>query len=162
MEAIIALFLISVGIVGFFSVFQKIINYNSIIFSRLTAAYLAQEGIEIVRNIRDSYWLDGEKDWEDFLDLSNSYCLLSGSGCQADYKSETFDFYSGEYLQIDYDGFYSYSAGTSTKFQRKITINSDPFNPDDPVEVIVEVSWSEKGQDYKTQVQENLYRWWTD
>jgi hypothetical protein len=162
-EAIISLFLISVGLVGFFVFFQKIINYNSIISSRLISAYLSQEGIEIVRNIRDSYWLDNGKKWHDFLDEADAYCSLLQGGCEVDYEHAGFIESNGNYLRIDGEGIYSYNVnGNETRFKRKIIIECNPSDIKSPAKVIVEVSWNEKGQDYQTKVQGNLYPWWSE
>jgi prepilin-type N-terminal cleavage/methylation domain-containing protein len=160
-EAVVAIFLISVGVVGFFSFFEKVINYNSIISSRLIASYLAQEGMEIVRNVRDSYWLRTDEDWDSFRSKSITECL---SGCEADYKSSEFTFCGDapSYLKIDDDGFYSYTGNTETKFKRKIMINTNLSDLKDPVSVAVEVSWTEKGQSYNFSVREILYKWWNE
>ncbi len=56
-EVIIAIFILTMGTVGAFSLIQRTIAFTSISSSRLTAAYLAQEGMEIARNIRDSNYL---------------------------------------------------------------------------------------------------------
>jgi len=161
-EAVIALFLITMGMVGFFSLFQKIINYNTVISSRLIAAYLAQEGIEIVRNIRDNYWLDTDPSmtWDDFRGDGSLYC---SSGCEFDYESLDFNSFGqgDDYLKIDDNGdnkgFYNYTDGPTTKFKRKIIITS---SENEEVNVVAEVRWTEKGQDYEIKVQENLYKWW--
>ena len=81
-ELIVAMFLLTVGTLGSFSLIQKTIIFSSISSSQLQASYLAQEGIEIIRNIRDtnyleaSVWDDGitSSDWEvvNFLDGSQS------------------------------------------------------------------------------------------
>ena len=57
LELIMAIFVMTVGVLGAYAVVQQIIVYTLVSSSRLTAAYLAQEGIEIVRNIRDTNWL---------------------------------------------------------------------------------------------------------
>ena len=56
-EVIIATFILTVGVLGAFSVIQMILTFTSNVSSQLAAVYLAQEGIENVRNIRDSNWL---------------------------------------------------------------------------------------------------------
>lgn len=81
-ETVVAIFLLTVGTAGAFSLIQKTIAFTSISSSQLTAAYLAQEGIETIRNIRDTNylekntWDDGiaSGDWQvvDFLDGSQS------------------------------------------------------------------------------------------
>ena len=61
-EVTVAIFLLTVGTVGAFSLIQRTIVLSTIGAAQLQATYLAQEGIEIVRNIRDSNWLAGV-DW---------------------------------------------------------------------------------------------------
>jgi len=63
LELIVAIFVISFALLGIYSIVQEIIIYNSIASSRLIAAYLAQEEIENVRNIRDRNWLQKEQ-WD--------------------------------------------------------------------------------------------------
>ncbi|MBZ9578331.1 prepilin-type N-terminal cleavage/methylation domain-containing protein [Patescibacteria group bacterium] len=164
LEAIIAIFIITVGVVGVLGLVSQTIGSVIVSSQKLIAAYLAQEGIEIVRNIRDTNWLEGapswdeglgEDDWEgDYTMTQNlNFCLFA---CGYDDLS---------FLKIDANGFYSYSAGNDTKFKRKITIAdkedlSDP--PDgvyDKMTVTVEVFWREKGKTYNVSAQENLYNW---
>jgi len=40
-----------------YSMVQKMLIYTFTSSARLTAAYLAEEGIEVVRNIRDNAWM---------------------------------------------------------------------------------------------------------
>lgn len=56
-ETILAVFIITIGVLGAFSLILMISSFTSGISSRLSAVYLAQEGIENIRNIRDSNWL---------------------------------------------------------------------------------------------------------
>ena len=56
-----AIFLITVGIGGSFALINRIMDFSSVSSDRLQAAYLAQEGIENVRNTRDSNWLAGNE-----------------------------------------------------------------------------------------------------
>lgn len=59
MEVIVAISILVIGLLGVFFVVQNITFSSQINSSKLTAAYLAQEGIEMVRNKRDSNWLAG-------------------------------------------------------------------------------------------------------
>jgi len=159
-EMMIAIFIMVVGIVGVMSLLQRVIFSSSISSSRLIAAYLAQEGAEIVRNVRDTNWLEARSSlnpWDEGL----TGC--SGVGFVADYNSPNqidpaFPCYSGQYLNVDASGFYSYSPGVQqTKFKRKILItqgsNSDIKN------VLIEINWTDRGVSYFLSVQENLYNW---
>ena len=161
LEAIAAIFVMTVGVLGAYAVVQQIIVYNSISSSRLTAAYLAQEGIEIVRNIRDTNWVEGV--------ASSWYEGLTGcaSGYEADYDDTDLSCWSdpGRFLELQAGGFYSYDSGTQPKFKRKITIfdATDLSSPSDGTpdmfKVKVEVLWTEKGKDYTVAVEEHLYNW---
>ena len=58
LETTIATFILTAGVLGAFALIQMITAFTSGISSQLAAIYLAQEGIESVRNIRDSNWLE--------------------------------------------------------------------------------------------------------
>lgn len=152
LETIIACFMVAIGAVGAYTVFSQITNITSLSASRLTAAYLAQEGIEIVRNIRDSNWLQSE-DW-------NNGLTGCADGCQIDYSGfseadPVLPPYNGAQLKIDTNGFYNYLNGTPTQYKRKITITLNSDGTNDILKVVAEVFWN-KGS---VKVQENLYDW---
>ena len=81
-EIVVAIFLLTVGTMGAFSLIQQTIAFTSIASAQLAATYLAQEGIETIRNIRDSNFLANStwdnglasSDWQvvNFLDGSQS------------------------------------------------------------------------------------------
>jgi hypothetical protein len=168
METIVAIFVITAGIIGVLALVTQTIS--SAIFSKdkLIAAYLGQEGIELVRNIRDTNWLQGEgHTWDEQLATGNcsGSCDEVINGCRVDYKHSyspltpadpDLPSYSGEFLNIDDDDFYSYSAGNQTKFKRKVSIDASIPNI---LQVCVRVEWQEKGKTYKVEAQENLYNW---
>ena len=133
-ELIIAIFILSIGIVGIFGAYSAMIVAVSDTSERATATYLAQDGIEIVKNIRNINWANISKNptggftWVDGL----TGCA---SGCEADYTAGvssqmttwglSSDGTPGNYLYVDKDtGFYDYLAttGSKTQFKRKITI----------------------------------------
>ncbi len=155
LEVIIAIFILAIGILGSFSAIQRATSLISHSSSELKAAYLAQEGIEIVRNIRDSNWLEArwnDVPWDQGLDNCHG-------GCEGDYNMlHSLPTWSGEgrYLNIDNNGFYSYSFGESTNFKRRIFIIS--LEPD-TLNVRVEVYWSERGVSQTFSVETNLYNW---
>jgi len=168
-ELIVSIFILSIGVLGVFSAFSMITILTSSTADRLTATYLAQEGMEIVRNIRDTNWLNMDGATGDFPSCASgndptSNCPFSwvdgidnceSFGCQADYTTGTsvssiMNSWSGDgdYLFLNTDGFYSYDTnGTQTKFKRKITIApvTDVDTLDDHIiKVKVEVSWNQK------------------
>jgi hypothetical protein len=161
LEAVIGIFIIVVGLVGGLSAVLQIVSLSSVSSGRLTAAYLAQEGIEIIRNIRDTNWLEARTATSTPWDEGLTGCA---AGCVADYNHSygpnptdpNLPAYSGQSLNIGGSGFYGYAAGTATTFKRKITIQKPAS---DRLEVTVEVTWTEKGKPYSFSTKENLYNW---
>lgn len=153
-EVIFAIFVAIVGILAAYVIVQQIISFTYQAGSRLTAAYLAKEGIEIVRNIRDGNWVDfATPPWDDGLASGNyeaGYNDASLTGCVGACGYDNLRF-----LKIN-GGFYNYSSGNDTKFKRKITITQIGL---DELEISVEVTWKEKGKTSKITAQENLYNW---
>ena len=150
-ELIFTIFILIIGVFAIYGVYSKIVSDTNLSVSKLTAAYLAQEGIEIVRNIRDTNWVNGQS-WN---------TGLSPGGLEeweADYSTILSPYNSpGRFLRIAPGGFYNYDTGVTTKFRREIIVdNSDPSF----LEVHSEVDWNEKGKDYNISIQENLYPWW--
>jgi len=155
-ELVISIFILSFAVVGIFNAFSIVNILTSDSADRLTGTYLAQEGIEIVRNIRDTNWLN--MDAGTLASATWSDGLSCGSGCEADYTTGTG--VSGAFAMSPWasrpllavagtNSFYNYTGGTQTKFKRKITIN--PLTDVDGnstrthiMDVIVQVSWNEK------------------
>lgn len=176
-EMVIAVFLLAIAIIGIYSAFSTIFILTSNISDRFTAVYLAQEGVEIVRNIRDNNWIDKylteSGEWTDGL-------LGCQNGCEADYTTGTTGSIwpslstwpvslGGNELKIDSYGFYNYTSGLPTKFKRKITINQvdESGNASDYIlKVEVQVFWKEKpnilnsvGSPGYVTVEEYFYNW---
>lgn len=152
LEVMLAIFILTAAIGGSFILIQKTLFSVSQSQSKLIAVYLGQEGIEIVRNIRDTNWLKGLS-WDNGLEEGE---------WEADYNDEglTQQYNGGQFLKTDTDGFYDYSGDTLTQFKRKITI----FPIDDhKLEVSVEVEWTKRGRVYTIDlVVEHLYNWYGD
>lgn len=153
LEVLVAIFLITLGVLGAMTLVSQTIAFSQLNSSRLVAAYLAQEGMEIVRNIRDSNFIKIHKGWD--INWDDGLAGCSG-GCEADYDDPVLVTSTDRYLKIDGD-FYNYDSGLETPFKRKIFIT--PLGSD-ILKVRVEVSWSERGRSHKISVQEKLYKWW--
>lgn len=159
-ELIISLAVVSFGIVAVYGVFFPAITQTYNVSSRLTAVYLAQEGLEIVRNVRDNNFIAGN--------IWSAGLLNCNLGCQGTYKTGTatqepedqlVPFDPNQYLTLNADGFYSYSGtGTVTPFLRKITITQELGT--DILKVASEVSWLFNGQSYHFQTDEYIYNWY--
>lgn len=162
MEMLAAIFVISMGAMGVFSLVSQALSYTNITSSRLVAIYLTQEGIEIVRNIRDNNFLEINKGLEGVQWTDNlSPC---DTGCEADYTDFSLVPIIGNPRPLRIDGgFYNYNFGMATVFTRKITtvlIDSGGDGQPYKIEVSVEVTWQERGRTHKVNAQEELYRWY--
>jgi len=158
-ELIIALSVITIGVVGTFAVIQKIIISTASSSSKLMASCLAQEGIEVIRNIRDSNWLDPSLDWDERISV-----VPEGNPDvhYLDYRSVDFPDLANcngkEYLKYsDSEGFYICSDDLNAKFKRKIIITKEDV---DKMKVLVKVEWQELGKTNVISVQEDLYNWY--
>lgn len=173
-ELVISIFILSIAIIGIFSAFSMITILTSDSADRLTATYLAQEGIEIVRNVRDTNWLNMDNPaegtnptWTD--GLSTDGVTNCTKGCEVDYTTTGSDLgivnqTTSDYLRMDSNGFYSYQScpvnnpnpNCDTKFKRIVTITpipdvagSQPGPDGNPLpghilKVTVKVSWDKK------------------
>ncbi len=155
LEVILAIFVLTIAVSGAFALISQTFIAASLAQSKLIASYLAQEGIELTKNIRDTNWLSQRTDpdilWNDGL---------SRGDWQIDYKGQKLDYgVSGNFLNIDSEGLYGYSAGKQTHFKRKISItNIDENN----IKVVVEVSWQERNRDYQVKALEKLSNWYEE
>jgi len=156
-EIMVAILVMSVGILGVFSLVPMAISLGTDNSDKFTASQLALEGLEIVRNIRDSNWLEQNIDPDNAW---NEGLMGCADGCEVDYEDvrtndPTLASYSGQPLRIDTNGFFNYySDGVATKFKRKIIIDS---NTDYVLNISVAMEWPSK---YSPMIlQEKLYDW---
>ncbi len=147
-EVIVAIFIITVGAGGAFALMQQNLAFSSVSSSKLTASYLAQEGIEVIRNIRDTNYLEGSA-WDDGIVASTDYRL--------DYRSTSFPDSTcpGDHLKYE-SGHYVCSSDSSGKFQREISVSKPEAGK---MIVSVEVSWRERGRTNKVNAETELYNW---
>jgi len=171
LEVILAITVLTIAMGGSFALISQTIASVSTIQSKLTASYLAQEGIELVKNIRDNNWLKFQP-WDQGLEGGDCWEGDYQTGAYPGYSSLTscpfpYQYDNLRFLGIDENGFcgYSYFPGNETIFKRKITI-SDKEDLDDPpdgeidrLKVSVEVIWKEKGKIQSIKAQEYLYNW---
>lgn len=149
-ELIISIFILQSVIVAVFGAFSIVTILTADASDRLIGAYLAQEGMEIVRNIRDSNWLkieDGTLNPGEWTMGLTTEGACGTTGCEADYASTSLLGTSNNYLETSTDKFYNYTTGLPTKFKRKIVVIKvgDVDGSDDHIiKVSAEVSWDKK------------------
>ncbi len=152
LELLMAMFILTVGISGVSALLHTTISASNDGVLRLQAAYLAGEGVEIVRNIRDDNLLNHE-DWLTGIDTNCSYC-------EVEYDQMTIfggsEYYANidelQYLKSDEDFFYSYqNDGEESIFKRGISITDNGTY----IEVESTVYW----WDNSLTVKNHLYNW---
>jgi Tfp pilus assembly protein PilV len=146
-EVIGAIFILVVGVVGVYSAVNFALSTARTFSSRLVAAYLAQEGIEVVRNIRDTNWLNGSA-WDSNLPAADCGVEYNGNSCLTTRANA--------FLRVDANGFYNYQNGTTTPFQRRLRINKPNANA---MQVTVTVTWSESGRQNTFVAREDFTNW---
>ena len=156
LEMILAVAIITIGALGVFGAAARYSKLTQKERDNLVAAYLCQEGIEIVKNIRDTNWIESASSWKDGL-------TSCSAGCEGDFAdTDTLSaFSSTNFLYIEGStGLYRYiaSPGSSdikTSYTRKITIVE---SGSDELDITIDVYW---GASTMT-VKENIYNWKND
>lgn len=159
-EALVALSILIVGIMSGFILITRSLYSAAIIQDRLTASFLAQEGAELVRQIRDSNYLrtlnDNPTNWDQGL-ADGSYIVAFNPAAP-----DNIFFQPAEDIQyLKYDaatGLFNYASGEPTSFMRTIKITSSPLSPD-KIQVGIEMNWKSKNIDFSFLVEDHLYNW---
>lgn len=151
MEVLVSVFLISVGLLGVLTLINYTLVSASVSSSRLVAANLAQEAIEIVRNFRDSNY--GENAWDDW------YAGIVAGDYLVQYDDVALrPFFDTQLLYNPSTGLFGYDAGSGTpnEFKRKITLEKVS---EVELKVTAQVTWVEKGGMRTLTVEDHLWNW---
>jgi len=171
-ETLVAVLLFSVGVVTMLNVLAKGISDTGYAKQKISAEYMAQEGIELVRNIRDTHVLyspSPQTGWNAFrasLGSCNGKCYINadnlfvvtppmqitkipviacGQSCPT-------------ILYNSNNGKFGYTTGTSSGMLREIRV--DPVaGTSDEIKITSTVFWNQGSGTYKVSFTENLYNW---
>jgi prepilin-type N-terminal cleavage/methylation domain-containing protein len=155
MEIVVVMFILTVGMVAVLSLVRKSSEFQSVKKNLVTAAFLSQEGIDIMRNIRDTNVILGES-YDAWDGITGNLVQDNEYYYKVDYLSllatSTTDIDSS-FLREN-DGMFSHEAsGEESIFKRMITVV--PKSGYSYVESLVE--WTEKGQTYDFKLGTNIY-----
>lgn len=125
-EVIISIFLITVGLVASVDLITNGLRDSIDSRDQLIAAGLSQEGVELVRNVRDNNWVQGVDSFTDFPATSGEICWLGftsgvdsmSCGTPAPETGDDIYAYSSSFYGINN----SLPGSTKTKFQRRIIV----------------------------------------
>jgi prepilin-type N-terminal cleavage/methylation domain-containing protein len=148
-EALVSLAVLSVGLIPAFAQVTISFQVARSIRHNLSASMLAQEGIELVRGIRDDNWFAGVS-FDGGLDTCTA-------GCRIHYpEAFILPLADNAPLLIDTQGRYQYMSGTETAYARRITIiQMDATH----LKIESEVTWNDRGELRAVLVEDHLFDW---
>lgn len=146
-EALITLVVLTVALGPALILATNISSVSSVIKNNLIAANLAQEGIEVVRSIRDTNW---------FLGIPFDSGLGTGAYRIEWNSGSVLSLGSNPTLKED-NGLYNYSTGNDTIFKRTVTVTK--VNAGE-LRIESSVTWDERGGNAQNlTVESHLFDW---
>jgi type II secretory pathway pseudopilin PulG len=176
-ETLVAVSIFTVSILSLLVVLSSGISNTGYAKKKMAAAYLAQESIEYIRNMRDTYVLysgNSQTGWNNFNTKLTSASCDGVNGCYFDNRNVSFadstlpmtDLLfsacssaacSGASLLYDAStGTYGYVSGIDSGFVRKIRITQVSANE---TKVFSTVSWVQGSGTYTINFSESLFNW---
>lgn len=164
-ETLVAISIFSLSILGLLSVLSQGIADINYAKQRMVAEYLAQEGIEYVRNMRDTYTLyhpaSGQDGWDDFV-AKLAPCVAATCG----FDTEKSALEAGSVFQCPPENcnlFHSGGAyrlsiygGTDSGFRRRIQVSQVTA---DEIQVYSRVDWVQGSGSQEVTFYESLFNW---
>ena len=149
-EVIVSIGILSLVSVGAMFAISLSLASAARIQNNLIAANLAQEGLEIIRGIRD-------RDWH----LGNGFgASLPNGSYLVEARDQSLNPFGETFLKKDSGGFYNYISGQDTIFKRKVIIENSGQNPAAIEKVAkVEISWPERSGLKTIQAELRLFNW---
>ena len=146
-EAMVALVILTTALGPMLYLANSAVNSAYLIRDNMIGSGLAQEGVEVVRSIRDANWLNGSA-----FDAG-----LSDGTYRIEWNSSSLLTLAGNPpLKLD-NGLYSYNLGSTTKFSRSIAVTKVNAGQ---LRVVSTVSWELRGGSTKTiQAESHLFNW---
>jgi prepilin-type N-terminal cleavage/methylation domain-containing protein len=161
-ESLVAISILVLAVTGAFTAAQKGISSATYSKNQVLAFYLAGEGVEQIRNIRDGNGLS-QRPWLTGISASQSDPCYFGNTCTVDTVNNVIAVCSGgasgcPNLQQDpVDKFYGYHSGwTGTIFKRSISLTSINANE---ISILVTINWNQGSIIRTFQIRENILNW---
>ena len=146
-EALVTLMVLSIALGPSLILTTNINNTATTVKNNLIAANLAQEGVEVVRGIRDTNWFNGAA-----FDTG-----LANGTYRVEWNSDTLIALGANPPIREDNGLYNYSTGSNTIFRRTISILK--VNAGE-LRIISEITWEERGARAKSALAEShLFNW---
>jgi prepilin-type N-terminal cleavage/methylation domain-containing protein len=176
-ETMVAVTILAFALIGPFTAIQSALVSSYVARDRLTAASLAQEGLEYVRSVRDNNYLAG-REWNDGFDSSQNsrnqcygngstpsgYCVVdptlgdfhTDADAMRGYSSAQVGSIPALRTNNEHVFIQEGSGGEEARFTRTIQIEE---LSDTEIRVTVVVSWNMAAVTYNATVVDNLHDW---
>ncbi len=153
-ETLVAIAILLIAVVGPISLIGNAIHNLYYAKDEMIAIHLAQEGIEVVRQVRDSNMLDGGIPWDSWI-ASGNYIINVNS------LDTPVVAYGGgtdpQPVYVDVQGLYNQSGGTATQFKRMVTTSNVDIGRQ--IKVMSTVTWTTGGQIGSVIATDYLFKW---
>jgi prepilin-type N-terminal cleavage/methylation domain-containing protein len=174
-ETLVAISIFTVSLLGLMSILSQSIISTNYAKQKMIASYLAQEGIEYIRNMRDTFVLynatSSQAGWDAFKAKLTAASCQTSNGCYFDDQNLNYTNHLQPMANIAvtacgascppllYDqttGKYGYATGTNSRLIRKINMNVISANE---IKVLSTVYWIQGSGTYNMVLSENLFNW---
>lgn len=126
-EVLIASFVLTTGLIATTALITSSLKYSLENRDMIIAIELAQEGVELVRNVRDNGFVSGNDVFSNFPDLDNRHCSIDFNDSPdvlSDHCWSTVGDSSRYYLQYQ-NNFYGHNNGEKEHYSRYIYVEAD-------------------------------------
>ncbi len=174
-EALVAISIFTVSVLGLLVVLSQGVTNANYAKQKMTASYLAQEGVEYIRNMRDTYMLydagGSSSGWNNFKVKLTSGGCVSNNGCYFDDQNLNYSSHSQTMIAIpvsnctfacpgllynEATGKYGYTGSVASGFVRQIKMTQ--INSDE-VKIFSTVSWTQGSGNFSITLSENMFKW---
>lgn len=179
-ETLVALSIFTVSILSLMVILGQGISNTNYAKTKIIASYLAEEGVEYIRNVRDTYALYPECStgpaWNNFRNKLQSNQCHNANGC--DFDEQALDYGNSlcpitslvmdrcnepgglcrELLYNSLNGKYNYTTGTNSGYIRKIKMDSVTGTTDE-FKITSTVFWKQGSGSYSISFSDNLLNW---
>lgn len=156
-EALVTLVVLSLGLIPAVAILASSTRISSLIKNNLIAANLAQEGVEVIRSLRDANW---------FANLAFSNGLQGYWRVQWDTNFSTSPLQPiGSNPPLKFHpstGIYDYSTGIDgidTNFKRSVSVAMTANTCNCELIVVSRVDWTQYGRTRTQNVEAHLFDW---
>lgn len=161
-EALVAIFILTVSVTALLGVVSQSVFNSNYAKNKAIAVGLAQEGIELIRNIQDTKLLqntDPNMSFVVFLGTHFQECVFNEGMCTIDPISLVIQSCPNQVCQpllLSSSGYYNYSFGNPTSFTRSISVQPTSQNSG---LAKVTVSWEQGGVTKSVVYETELFLW---